>query len=69
METSRLSVNINRETADALKQMAKERGISVTEVVRRAVAITKFVEDETRRGHRIQVVGQNGDNARELMVV
>lgn len=69
METSRLSVNINRETAEALKQMAKDRGISVTEAVRRAVAIAKFVEDETGRGHRIQVVGDNGDSARELMVL
>ncbi len=67
MKFSRLSVNINHDTAAALRQMAQERGISVTEAVRRAVAIAKFVEDETRRGHRIQVVFGNGD-VRDMLV-
>jgi predicted transcriptional regulator len=54
--TTRLSVNINDETADALKELAKDRGTSVTDIVRRAVAIYKFVEDETGSGKSLQLV-------------
>ncbi len=67
METTRLSINVNKETAKALKELAHNRQISVTEAVRRAVAIAKFVEDETDRGHSIHVVA--GDATRELKLI
>lgn len=55
--TTRLSVNINDETAEALKDLAERRGTSVTEVVRRAVAVYKFVEDEVGlQGKTMQLV-------------
>lgn len=55
--TTRLSVNINDETAQALKELAKRRDTSVTEVVRRAVAVYKFIEDEVgERGKTLQLV-------------
>lgn len=54
---TRLSVNVNDETADALKQLAKENGTSVTEIVRRAVSVYKFVEDEVgHKGKTLQLV-------------
>src|SRR3954452_1193318 len=54
-KVTRLSININEETAAALRDMAARRGVSVTEAVRRAVAIAKFVEDETMNGSTVQV--------------
>lgn len=44
--STRLNININDETATALRELAKERGTSVTDVVRRAVSVYKFVEDQ-----------------------
>lgn len=54
--STRLSVNINDETAKALKELADERGTSITDIVRRAVAVYKFVEDETATGKKLQLV-------------
>lgn len=52
--TTRLSVNINDETAAALRELAERHETSVTEIVRRATGLYKFVRDET------------ADNARHL---
>ena len=47
---TKLNVNINDETAAALKELADRRQITVTEVVRRAVSVYKFIEDEVVDG-------------------
>lgn len=65
----RLSVNMNAETAEALKQIADERGLSYTEAVRRAISITKFIEDELEEGRRIQTVDADRKDVRELILM
>lgn len=52
----RLNVNINDETAAALKDLAQRQGMSVTEVVRRAAGVYKFLNDELGDGHTLQLV-------------
>lgn len=49
---TRLNININDETAMTLQQMASKRGTTLTEVVRRAVSVYKFVEDEVVDGDK-----------------
>ena len=56
----RLSVNLNEETAEALKKLAADKDITITEVMRRAVAVTKFLYDEQDKGKTIQVVSRKG---------
>jgi hypothetical protein len=51
----RLSVNLNPQTAASLRYWAAQRETTITEVVRRAVAVYDFVERETAAGHRLQV--------------
>lgn len=63
----RLSVNINQETADALKDIAARRGESITETIRRATAILKLVEDEVAAGTK--VVLDDGHVSREVVLV
>jgi predicted transcriptional regulator len=53
--TQRLSVNINDETAAALNQLAKDRETTVTEIVRRAVSVYKFIEDQIKDGKTLQL--------------
>lgn len=54
---ARLSVNINAETKRALEELAAREGVTVTEVVRRAISVYKFVEDElAERGQTLQLV-------------
>lgn len=50
--STRLSVNINDETAEALKELAERRGTTVTEIVRRMAAVYKFVDDESIEGNK-----------------
>jgi hypothetical protein len=65
----RLNVNLNTETADALRELADERGISVTEAVRRAISLYKYIEDETHDGRRIQVADRTGKMVSELVLI
>lgn len=53
---TRLSVNINDETAAALRELADQDGVTVTEVVRRAVSVYKFFVDARAEGETIQLV-------------
>jgi hypothetical protein len=65
----RLNVNLNAETAAALRRVAEERGISATETVRRAVALLDYLEAEKQQGRRI-FTGNDGDQAmRELVLM
>lgn len=65
----RLNVNLNSETAEALKLLAEEKGSSLTEVIRRAIAVYKFVDDESRSGHRVQTVDPQTSEVRELVLM
>jgi hypothetical protein len=51
----RLSVNINDHTAVALEDLAVTGDVTVTEVIRRAVSVYKFVMDETDAGKTLQI--------------
>jgi hypothetical protein len=56
----RLSVNLNEETAEELKSLIGRRGFSISEGVRRAIAVWKFLEDEKSRGNEIAVIEADG---------
>lgn len=65
----RLSVNMNVETADALRKIADAHGISVTEAVRRAVSVAHFVEEQTRQGKSVQIEDPKTGRIKELMMM
>lgn len=59
--TTRLNVNINDETAAALKDLAERRQTTVTEIVRRSVSTYKFIEDEVVDRHKtLKIVAPEG---------
>ncbi|GAA3570066.1 hypothetical protein [Kribbella ginsengisoli] len=68
----RLSINLAADVADVLRLLAARRGLSLTETVRRAIAVLKFVEDEVERGNKLAIV-ETGDGGRqrvrEIMLV
>ncbi|MDJ0016492.1 MULTISPECIES: ribbon-helix-helix protein, CopG family [Rhodococcus] len=65
----RLSVNMNAETADALREIAEAYGVSVTEAVRRAVSVAHFVEQQTRAGKTVQIEDPKTGKVRELVMM
>ena len=66
-KVTRLSVNLSREVADALKSIATERGITLTEAIRRAISTQKFIEDVLDRGGKILIVEEGESTPRELV--
>lgn len=65
----RLNVNLNQETAEALKEIASEHNVSYTEAVRRAITVLKFIEDEQAQGRKVQTMDPNEKNKRELILM
>lgn len=62
----RLSVNINSESAEILRRVREDRGISTTEAIRRAIGLLGFFEEarllnkkiitEDSQGHQREVL-------------
>lgn len=69
-EIVRLSVNLNVDSARALREYAATNHVSATEAVRRAIAVLKYVDDERRSGRAIQSVDDEKKGAvRELVLL
>jgi hypothetical protein len=51
----RLAVNLGPESADVLKEYAARKGVSVTEAIRRAIAVLAYVDEVQRRGAALNV--------------
>jgi hypothetical protein len=51
----RLSVNVADDVAGAIDEMHTQHGWTITEVIRRAVSILKFIDDEVAHGGRVLV--------------
>lgn len=60
-----MTVNLPAEAIGALRELARRRGIPMTEVLRRAVLLEKYLEDATQRGEKVLL--QNGKDTRELI--
>lgn len=67
MEKVKISVNLTTEDVDALKSLAEKRGSTVTETLRRAIAMEKFVDDVTSKGGTLVVEDQD-KTLRRLLV-
>jgi hypothetical protein len=65
----RLNVNLNAETAAALRELAEERDISFTEAVRRAISVYKYMNDEKQAGRHIQTTNADRGDVRELLMM
>lgn len=65
----RLSININLETAAALEECSRKYGVTKTEVIRRAVALLKFMEEEREQGRRVVTMDRRDKDWRELVFV
>ncbi|MEU4390162.1 hypothetical protein [Kribbella sp. NPDC023855] len=69
---ARLSVNLAHDTMEVLRWLASRRAASVTETIRRAISVLKFVEDEVAKGNKLAVVetDENGEqHVREIVLV
>ncbi|MFC9636632.1 ribbon-helix-helix domain-containing protein [Streptomyces mirabilis] len=66
---NRLSININEDTAAKLRWQKEHKGISITETIRRAVALLDLVERETAEGSEVLLKSRDGKSVRQLWLV
>lgn len=64
-----LHVNLNQETAEALDNMVKLRGITYTEAIRRAIIVYKYLLDEEDSNRKILTTNSKGKNVREIILL
>lgn len=64
----RLSINLSIETAETLKALVDRKGVTITEGIRRAIAVWRFVEDETSRGNQIAVI-EKDETVRKVLIL
>ncbi|MEW1982398.1 CopG family transcriptional regulator [Citricoccus sp. NPDC079358] len=65
----RLNVNMNEKTAQELRDIAASDRLSITEVVRRAIALYHYVRAETKKGRVLQIVDVDGSNKSEIVLM
>jgi hypothetical protein len=51
----RLSVNVAPDVGDAIDALAKRHRTTITDVIRRAISVCKYIDDEAEDGGRILV--------------
>ena len=68
-KVARLSVNLALDVAAVLRKWTKKKGISVTESIRRAIAVWNSVEEEQAQGNRLAVIERDGNKERIREVV
>lgn len=70
MKVVRLSVNLSPDVAEVLKRRANTKGISLTEAVRRAIAVWDMMEDEKATGNQLATIERtpNGKRVREIVL-
>ena len=60
MDSVRLSVNINQETAAAIEQSSFANALPPDEIVARAIRLYDRVSDETKAGRQLMIVNNEG---------
>lgn len=61
----KLTINIAADLHDELQRAAAERGITVTELIRRAIALDKFIHDNSDS----ELLLRKGDEVRQIVRV
>ena len=63
----RLSINLNPESADTLKEYAHRKGIYITEAVRRAIGALSFLDESQGKGATVLI--KDGSHTREVVLL
>jgi hypothetical protein len=63
----RTTVNLTPEAIDAVRQMAKERGTTVADVIRRAIWIEKYLHETLKAGGKV-LLEDSDHGVRELVI-
>lgn len=65
----KFSINLTDEAAATVRRLAEEQGISVTEVVRRGIALEDFIVEQRRRGAAFLLTPDDGKTVEKVHFV
>jgi hypothetical protein len=65
--TRRISVNLPQEEVDALQKISQARHITLTDALRRAIAMERFIEETLERGAKL-LIEEPDKTVRELLI-
>lgn len=65
----RLNVNMNEKTARELREISEGERLSITEVVRRAIALYRYIRTETKHGRVLVITDKDGTNRSEIVLM
>ena len=68
MELVRLECNLNVPTAEALQDIQKRKNVTLTEAIRRSIAIYYFIIGEVAAGRKIETCNSDGSKRRDLVI-
>jgi hypothetical protein len=66
MALVKVSANFAEDVVEDMRQRASEQGISMTELLRQALATQKFIQDEQARGTKV-ILRHAGETDREII--
>ena len=66
-ETVKLSVNLPSEAVETLRAYAAREGITMTEALRRAMGLQKFIDSEVADGAKV-LLEHKGGKMRQLVI-
>ena len=64
----RMNIELSDELADTVRSLAKKRNTSVSDVVRRAISLDNFFEEELSEGNTVILKNKNSDKMREVVL-
>jgi hypothetical protein len=63
----KVTVNLPQQDIDTLRSIADRKGITMTEALRRAIALEQFVEEAVGRGANI-LIEEKGKTLRQVVI-
>jgi len=67
-KSSRLTVNLSEELVESLREMATRSGTTMTDVLKRAIAVQKFLEEQQDEGKKLLMEDPEANTIRELVL-
>lgn len=65
---TKLTVNLTEEIVDVLRELAQRDGTTMTEILRRAIAVQKYLADEQADGKKVIIEDPDNNTSRQLII-
>lgn len=63
----KVTVNLPESTVNAIKNIAEERGTTVTEALRQVIDSQNFLQQEVKNGNNVLIQNPNDKSVRQLV--